>query len=268
MNRSTKIAIMGKGGAGKTTITVLLAKFLIEENHLPILLIDADPTTSHLARILGINMNIDQNKRKSIEYIRKYIINTAITGDKSEKNILANSLYDIISEIILHNEKYDLLVLGQPETIGCFCPSNSLLRELIENISEKYKFVLIDCEAGMEQIHREVVRNIDFLLIISEPTLAGLSTVQNIIQSAKKFTFSKQIKIIINKFSENIKNNLEYIFKKLRKDSNLENDIICYIPLSDSLYSFDNEEFNFTSFGIPLEIMNSVRKIYNSLIKI
>ena len=66
--------------------------------------------------------------------------------------------------------------MGRTETLGCYCPVNSLLRGAIEKLSESFDTILVDGEAGLEQINRQVVRRLTTLLIVSDPTSRGMET--------------------------------------------------------------------------------------------
>lgn len=187
------LAVVGKGGVGKTTVTSLLAKALIEKGYHP-LLIDADPTLSHLSNSLGIKPNI------TLEGIRKEVIRTAARKNKEASKKLAFSLDDIVGNAIFRGESLDLFVVGQPQDAGCFCPVNDLLKEILRNILDMYQVIIIDCEAGLEQISRKVIRDIDYLLIVTEYSRKGVETAKVIKESGKKFTRCKKVGLIINNF--------------------------------------------------------------------
>ncbi len=186
------IAVVGKGGAGKTTVTYFLAQEIITHQIHP-LLIDADPTTSHLARLLRIT------PETTIEHLRRDLVGVAARGDAQEKALIAKNLDDIVSKSIIRKPDFDLLVMGQPELAGCFCPSNTLLRAVIEKLAGDYAMVLIDCEAGMEQIHRQVIRQVEFVVIIAENTRSSIETATQILQAANKFTHYAQAGLVLNK---------------------------------------------------------------------
>ena len=71
---------------------------------------------------------------------------------------------------------FALLAMGRTESLGCFCPVNSLLRTAIETLSRSFDTILVDGEAGLEQINRQVTQHLDTLMIISDPTSRGLET--------------------------------------------------------------------------------------------
>ncbi|MHA1804051.1 MAG: AAA family ATPase [Promethearchaeota archaeon] len=187
-----RIAITGKGGSGKTSITVLLAKALIENRTTKLLLVDADPTHPHLCDM------VDLNPHQTIEKIRKNLIQSVYRNEK----VLSKIAQDIDFEVynaIQESKHFSLFSLGQPEGPGCFCPSNTILRNVIDSISHDFDIVLIDCEAGLEQIHRQVLKSIHFLIIVVDLSMRSVETARSIKSSAKKFTNSQSMGVIVNK---------------------------------------------------------------------
>jgi CO dehydrogenase maturation factor len=64
--------------------------------------------------------------------------------------------------------------MGRPEGPGCYCAANNILRTSVDRLSGAYDYVVIDNEAGLEHLSRRTTRDVDFLLIVSDPTLRGL----------------------------------------------------------------------------------------------
>ena len=203
-------AIVGKGGVGKTTFTLLFSRILKLHNIRP-LLIDADPTMSHLARTLGVDLGSSRN----VEQIRMEVIRTATSKDKNKRELVAKSIDRIIRESIIESEDFSLLMMGQPETSGCFCPSNSLMKLVIEDIIDQYDIVLIDCEAGIEQIQRNVISSVDYLIVVTDTSMRSIETARAIKSTAKKFTHYKKIGLVLNRVKEMHGNLLELIRKKI-----------------------------------------------------
>jgi CO dehydrogenase maturation factor len=220
------IAVVGKGGVGKTVFTSLFLKNLMDMGKKSILLIDADPTMSHLAAILGFQAE------HNIETIRKDVIRVAARRKEEEKQDFVENLEYKVLEALIETKNFSLLAMGQPETAGCFCPSNTLLREVIETFCNQYELTLIDCEAGLEQINRKVIRIVDTLLVISDPNRRGLQTAIAIRKTAHKFTQSKEIYLIINKVQGNIDPLL-----KFAAENNYE--VIGTIPLDEVITNLD-----------------------------
>lgn len=188
------IAVMGKGGTGKTATIALMTKLLMQQNE-KILLVDADPAMG-LVNVLGIQAH------KTLEDLRLEIIKVGGRGIEEEKEELVLSLDYKALELIIEKEGFSILVMGQPKTLGCFCPANTLLRSALKPLTKTFDIILIDCEAGLEQINRKVVEDINVLLIITDPTFRGIQAANAIYKMAKKFTKASKIGLIINKVSD------------------------------------------------------------------
>ncbi|MFB0562468.1 MAG: AAA family ATPase [Candidatus Lokiarchaeia archaeon] len=193
MKNARIIAVSGKGGVGKTVITALMAMVLKESTGLHLLLIDGDPSVSHLARILGLRVD------KTLEDIREEIIRVADEGDEEARAETVRSLDYYLLETLVEDKGFNLLSIGTPVSPGCFCPANTLLRDAIESLSKNFDVTLVDCEAGLEQINRKVVRSVSSLLIVTDPTLRGLQTAEAIRKTAKRYTNCKEMGLVVNR---------------------------------------------------------------------
>jgi CO dehydrogenase maturation factor len=219
------IAVVGKGGVGKSIITTLLAKSLSESNKYKLLLIDADPTFPHLSIMLNLK------PKKSVERIRSEIIEKTLQKQKDLNEIAENIDFNVYNTV-QETKSFSLLSMGQPENSGCFCPSNSLLKRVIESISRDFDIVIIDCEAGLEQISRKVIENIDYLMIITDISLRSVDTAVSISKMGKKFTRSEKVGVIINKSEGDISNIVNQI-----KSNRL--DLIGIIPRDPRISELD-----------------------------
>jgi len=200
------IAIVGKGGVGKTVVTTLIAKVISTSYKFKLLLIDADPTHPHLSNMVKLV------PEKSLEKIRTELINKTINKKKDIQTIAESIDFDVYSAI-KESKDFSLFSIGQPEGPGCFCPSNALLRKVIESISNDFDVVLIDCEAGLEQINRMVIRSVDIILIVSDISLRSIETAKSIKETAKRYTNYKKIGVIVNR----VKGEINIILDKLRE---------------------------------------------------
>ena len=197
MSRETKIiALTGKGGVGKTSISAALVKLLVEEfPEKKILAIDADPAIG-LATALGIEPEL------TLDDIRNEIVANVEDGNTKEAmELLSESRYKI-AEAIVEKEGFAFLAIGRPESAGCYCRINSYLKEVITMISEQFDYVVIDGEAGIEQINRRVMEKVTHLLLISDTSKKGLEFIKTIENVAMELVKYDRSGLIVNRVED------------------------------------------------------------------
>jgi len=167
----TTIAVAGKGGVGKTSITALMIKALIEAGRKPILAIDAD-SNSNLHEVLGLP------QPRSVGCVREDVrkLGDDIPGGMSKDRFMEYQIQASIEE----TKDFDFLSMGRPEGSGCYCMANNILREIISKLTSNYAFVVVDNEAGMEHLSRRTEEEVDHLFVISDPTPRSLRTIARI----------------------------------------------------------------------------------------
>jgi CO dehydrogenase maturation factor len=169
----TTLAVAGKGGVGKTSITSLIIKNLIDKGHRPLLAIDAD-SNSNLHEVLGIQ------EPKSVGCIRE---DARKMGEDIPGGMTRDRFMDYQIQANLEETKnLDFLSMGRPEGPGCYCMANNILRDVISRLTTNYKFVVIDNEAGMEHLSRRTEEEVDHLFIISDPSPRSVRTIGRIFQ--------------------------------------------------------------------------------------
>ncbi len=169
------IAVAGKGGTGKTTIAALLIRNLLERGMRPVLAIDADPA-SNLNAVLGLPLE------RTVGDIREDTSEKARAG-QLEAGVPKVDLLDYeINASLVEGVGVDLLAMGRPEGSGCYCAANTMLRTIVDRIAGSYECVVIDNEAGLEHLSRRTTRDVDVLLIVSDPTVRGLTTAGRIVE--------------------------------------------------------------------------------------
>ncbi|MGD2144027.1 MAG: AAA family ATPase, partial [Anaerolineae bacterium] len=165
---TTTIALAGKGGTGKTTVAALLIRYLMEERLGAVLAIDADPA-SNLHFVLGMELH------ETIGGIREDMLDLVQTsgamagsmpGGMSKQEYLD---YQVQMSLV-EGEQVDLLAMGRPEGQGCYCAANQMLRLVLDRLKSNYNYVVIDNEAGMEHLSRRTTRDVDVLLLVTDPT--------------------------------------------------------------------------------------------------
>ncbi|MDH7484796.1 MAG: AAA family ATPase [Anaerolineae bacterium] len=174
---TTTIALAGKGGTGKTTTAVLLIRYLVERDDGSILAIDADPSSN-------LNLALGMELYKTVGSIREEMAQLvqssgalagAMPGGMSKQDYLDYQ----IQMALVEGDRVDLLAMGRPEGPGCYCAANQMLRVIVDRLAGNYDYVVIDNEAGMEHLSRRTTRDVDVLLLVSDPTQRGLIAAQH-----------------------------------------------------------------------------------------
>jgi len=161
------IAVAGKGGTGKTTLTALIIDHLAKSKKGSVLAIDADPS-SNLNLALGVPLF------DTVGDVREETA-TAVGGGKALGGLSKWDYLDLrVNEALVEEPGFDLLAMGRPEGPGCYCAANNILRTSVDRLSAAYDYVVIDNEAGLEHLSRRTTRDVDLLLIVSDPSLRGI----------------------------------------------------------------------------------------------
>lgn len=161
------LALAGKGGTGKTTLAALIVRALREAGAGSILAVDADPNAT-LHEALGVEVE------RSVGEITAEML--ATLEDLPSGMTKGNWIEYNIQRYVVENEGFDLLQMGRPEGAGCYCYANTLVRGCIDALTKGYDFIVMDNEAGLEHLSRRTTRNVDVLLLVSDPSLRGTRT--------------------------------------------------------------------------------------------
>jgi len=191
---SRTIAVAGKGGTGKTTVAAFLIQHLIEHNSGNILAIDADPSTN-LHLVLGVALE------ETVGDIREETLQEVYRGGLG--GISKHDYLEVrINQALVEAKGFDLLAMGRPEGPGCYCAANHVLRFCIDRLAKSYDYVVIDNEAGLEHLSRRTTRDVDLLLIVSDPTMRGLIAASRIVDLIRELdTRVSDIRLIVNRVS-------------------------------------------------------------------
>lgn len=162
------IALAGKGGVGKTTISALLIKYLTERNMTPILAVDAD-ANANLNELLGLELGT------TIGQIRK-----ELKGDMPPNMTRDQYMEMKVHQALVEASGFDLMAMGQPDGPGCYCAANQHLAMTMDHLADNYKYIVVDNEAGMEHLSRMNLRDIDYLIVVSDPSARGIMTAKRI----------------------------------------------------------------------------------------
>ncbi|OGN90210.1 MAG: carbon monoxide dehydrogenase [Chloroflexi bacterium RBG_13_46_14] len=224
---SFSIAVAGKGGTGKTSLSSLIIRYLQKKGSGPILAIDADPN-ANLADSLGLDVDIT--------------IGSIIASFNSEKinippGMTKEAYLDIkMNGAITESKGLDLITMGRGEGPECYCYPNALLRKFADDLSGNYAYVVMDNEAGMEHLSRRTTQNIDVLLIVSDHSVKGVRTIARIMDlvSELKLVVGRQI-VIINSVQDELAPRVKEELELL----GIESPVV--IPRDEAIYQFDLE---------------------------
>jgi CO dehydrogenase maturation factor len=181
------LAITGKGGTGKTTVSACLIRKLMDRGIQPVLADDADPNSTH-APLVGLIPG------PTISDIREEVLKekSHITGVPKER-ILSMKL----EESVLESDGFDLLTMGRPEGPTCYCYVNTLLRGALSTLKSNYRVTVVDNEAGMEHLSRMNTETVDCLVLVCEPTMISARAAQRICQLSTELSVAVRRRVLV-----------------------------------------------------------------------
>ena len=147
------IAVAGKGGVGKTTLTGLIIQYLGEKGKGPILAVDAD-ANSNLNEVLGVKVEA------TLGDVREEVARSEMAKDNPIPAGMTKADYMEFKfdDALVEDDDFDLLVMGRTQGKGCYCFVNGLLQTQLAKYQNNYPYIVVDNEAGMEHISREYFR--------------------------------------------------------------------------------------------------------------
>ncbi len=175
------IAISGKGGTGKTTLSAMLVRLLIGKSPQAVLAVDADPNSC-----LGITLGVEPET--TIANLRDDVLKQKIEPGRGIGKLEAFGY--ACRRSLTEAKGFDLLTMGRPEGPSCYCAANNTLRAFLSQLSASYGYVLTDNEAGMEHLSRRTNTDINVLVIVAEPTKVGVVTAHRILELTKSLPMS------------------------------------------------------------------------------
>jgi CO dehydrogenase maturation factor len=252
---TTTIALAGKGGVGKTTIAGMVIKYLAQNQTGSILAIDADPS-SNLNMVLGLDLEwtVGDIREDMLEQVKTSLSQGGaamgtMPGGTSKRDYLEYHVRSSLAE----GSRFDLIAMGRGEGQGCYCAVNHNLRSVIDDLSRHYSYVVIDNEAGMEHLSRRTTRDVQHLLIVSDPTQRGLVAARRIADMRKELGINiEDAFLIINRLRGEIPSELKAFTDRL------EIPLLGSIPADDDLSLFEVS-------GKPLVDLGDDSPVYQSV---
>lgn len=249
-NNAVIIALSGKGGVGKTSISAAIVKLLVEKYpDKKILAIDADPAVG-LSTALGIEVET------TLDDIRKEIVATVEDGNtKAAIELLGDARYKIFDALV-ETDGFAFIAVGRPESAGCYCKINAYLKEVISLLSSDFDYVVIDGEAGVEQINRRVMEKVTHLLLITDASKKGTQVISTIKSVADELVMYKKVGAIVNRIPD----------KSIIPHINTNGiPVLSYIENDTNLAIFDIEGKNITKLPEDSNVVKGVKTALEGL---
>jgi len=222
-----RFSFVGKGGTGKTTLSAILIDFLIHKNKVPILAVDADPNFN-LNELLGIKVET------TLSEVRESLLKSDVPDFMSRYEYTEMKVHQILVE----NKNFDLLVMGYPETSGCYCPVHSFLSTALEKLMRAYSYIVIDNEAGMEHISRLNLTEMEHLIIVSDASIRGIFTAGRIVDLTKNLKIkAENIWLVVNLCPEDQKDELEKYVKEIIEKKEIK--FLGFLPQDATLLEYE-----------------------------
>jgi len=247
---SYSIALAGKGGTGKTTIAGLFVKYLAEKGKVPVLAVDADPN-ANLNEVLGLP--VAETLGDAREEMKKGV-STGMT-----KNVFMEMK---IQQAVVEADGFDLIVMGRPEGAGCYCAANSLLTAYLEKLMGNYNYMVIDNEAGMEHISRLTTKDVDVLLVVSDPTRRGIQAAARIVELTDSLGLDIRRKLlVVNRAREGQSETVN----EAARAYNLE--VVGLVPEDSQVQEFDLKGKPTSSLGKESIAVRAAYEIFDKIVE-
>ena len=224
------IAMAGKGGTGKTTITGMLIEYLAEKSKGPILAVDAD-ANENLNEVLGVDIEATLGDIREVVARAEDQLENPIPSSMTKQEFLQYKLSNALTE----EDNYDLLVMGRTQGKGCYCFVNGLLQTELQKLQGGYNYIVVDNEAGMEHISRGILPSMETAILVSDCSRRGVQAAGRIRDLIAECNMHPQkVGLIVNRAPEGKLN--EGTKEEIEKEG-LE--LLGVVPHDDTVYEFD-----------------------------
>jgi len=249
MANKTVIAVCGKGGVGKTVLSGSLTRVLVEQGH-RVLAVDADPAMG-LSYILGL-----QNDVKTLGNVKDNLIAKARNDRKPDE--IAGMIDYLLLEALYEMDKFSFLAMGRSQSKGCFCPLNTLLKESIYRLAQNYDVVVVDAEAGLEQLNREVMSFVDKIVILVDGSRRSEYSMEIILKMVQDLNMKAKTGIVLNRWRD-----------KEIKDVQLSENAPVWGIIPEDIQLLQNDAGGNSIFKLPSgsAVLQSVNKITKFLLE-
>lgn len=242
------VALGGKGGTGKTTIAGLLIRYMLNHGMKPVLAIDAD-SNSNLNEVLGVSLGAT----------------LADAREEMKTSVPVGMTKDIFLEMkmeqsLVEGAGFDLIAMGRPEGPGCYCAANNLLSGLIDRLIRNYPYIVVDNEAGMEHFSRLTQKEIDLLILVSDPSRRGLSSARRIAELVRTLPIRVlETVLVVNQVREELPEWPQDVLRVFGREN------IARLPADPLLAGFDVEGKPTVTLPDDAPVVRAAEKLFDGL---
>lgn len=248
------IALAGKGGTGKTTVSALLIKYLLEKGKTPVLAVDADPN-ANLNELLGVEVETTLGEIKN--ELRTAVPESMARGDFIEMRL---------NEAIIEATGFDLIVMGQPEGPGCYCAAHSFLSQALEKLIRHYAFVVVDNEAGMEHLSRLNLRQVEDLLVVSDSSSRGVMTAGRIADLIKPLQLEVgTVWLLVNRAPQEIPQALDRYVEEICQEKGMK--FLGYLKESEEIFQAEIERKPLLDLPSETPVVREANQLFEKMLE-
>ena len=148
---------------------------------------------------MGLSTALGVTVTSTLDDIRRAVIKSAEDGRPREAIEMLNESRFRILDTMVETRGFSFLAIGRPENEGCYCSVNAYLKEVVGMLAGDFDYVVIDGEAGIEQIQRRVMEKVSHLILISDQSRKGTHVAETIKAVADELVMYERIGAIINR---------------------------------------------------------------------
>jgi len=151
--------------------------------------------------VLGVEVHA------TIGALREESLETIKGTGRRPGGMSVEELFDYhVHQSLIEANGFDLLVMGRPEGAGCYCAANNFIRKYMDKLADRYRYTVMDNEAGLEHLSRRTTQDIDLLMIISDPSVRGVMTAGRIARLIKELGLNiKRTVLIVNRVQDGMR---------------------------------------------------------------
>ena len=166
-----------------------------------------------------------------------------------------------VNQALVEAKGFDLLVMGRPEGPGCYCAANHIIRKYTDHLSDRYPYVVMDNEAGLEHLSRRTTQDTDLLIVVSDPTVRGLKAAERVFELVRELKLRiKRLALIVNRTADGT---LDPDFQKTIEADNMP--LAGVIPLDENITKYDMEGKPLIALPVDSKAVKAAYDIFNNL---